>query len=241
MANACDRERRVRKPFAMHAPLSREISTLLAGLRVLIVEDNSFTRKVNRGLLAHLGVKTIHEANDGADGLDAIRKYAPDLVIVDWDLPHLTGAELVRMVRSPRTFPMPDIPIIVLTCHGERWRVIEAQRCGAHEFLVKPASAQAVLDRIVSIFMNPRPMVQLPNYYGPQPRGAFLQYLRHCATQKGAAPADQQADAAAPSDEAPAAPADAATEGEASAPAPADAAADAPPVPRITRPVAAHV
>src|SRR4051812_36144874 len=98
MANACDRWRGVREPFAMHALLSREISSLMGGLRVLVVEDNSFTRKVNRGILAHLGIKTIHEAVDGADGLDAIRKYAPDLVIVDWDLPHLTGAELVRMV-----------------------------------------------------------------------------------------------------------------------------------------------
>jgi len=173
----------------MHAPLSRDISGLLSSLRVLIVEDNSFTRKVNRGQLAHLGIKTIYEAVDGTAGLDAIRKYAPDLVVVDWDLPLVTGAELVRMVRSPQTFPLPDIPIIVLTCHGERWRVIEAQRCGANEFLVKPASAQAILDRIVAIFMNPRPMVHLPNYYGPQPRGAFMQYLRHCARQQDARPA----------------------------------------------------
>ena len=222
----------------MHAPLTRDISSLLGGLRVLIVEDNSFTRKVNRGLLGHLGVKTIYEAVDGADGLDAIRKYAPDLVIVDWDLPHLTGAELVRMVRAPRTFPMPDVPIIVLTCHGERWRVIEAQRCGAHEFLVKPASAQAVLDRIVSIFMNPRPMVQLPNYYGPQPRGAFLQYLRHCATQKSAAPADAPEASASP-DETLAAPTDAAAvSADATA---TEAAPAAPPVPRITRPASAYV
>jgi len=186
----------------MHAPLSRDISGLLSSLRVLIVEDNSFTRKVSRGQLAHLGVKTIYEAVDGADGLDAIRKYAPDLVIVDWDLPVVTGAELVRMVRSPHTFPLPDIPIIVLTCHGERWRVIEAQRCGANAFLVKPASAQAVLDRIVAIFMNPRPMVHLPNYYGPQPRGAFMQYLRHCArhqdVRQGAPPSPPAVQAVTP-------------------------------------------
>ena len=135
----------------MHAPLSRDISGLLSSLRVLIVEDNSFTRKVSRGQLA---------------------------------------------------FPLPDIPIIVLTCHGERWRVIEAQRCGANEFLVKPASAQAILDRIVAIFMNPRPMVHLPNYYGPQPRGAFMQYLRHCArhqdVRQGAPPSPPAVQAVTP-------------------------------------------
>ena len=173
----------------MHPHLSPEITSLLQSLTVLVVEDNSFTRRINRGMLAHLGVKTIHEAVDGADGLEAIRRYAPDLVIVDWDLPLVSGAELVRMVRSPKAFPLPDVPIIVLTCHGERWRVIEAQRCGANEFLVKPASARALLDRIVSIFMKPRPMVQLPNYYGPQPRAAFMQFLRHCGRPQEAAAA----------------------------------------------------
>jgi len=171
----------------MHTHLSPEISSLLHSLSVLIVEDNSFTRKINRGLLAHLGIKTIHEAAEGVAGLDAIRRYAPDLVIVDWDLPLITGVELVRMVRSPDSFPLPDVPIIVLTCHGERWRVIEAQRRGANEFLVKPASAQAILDRIVSIFMNPRPIVHLPNYYGPRPREAFVQFLRHQGSLQGAA------------------------------------------------------
>jgi CheY-like chemotaxis protein len=182
----------------MHPHLSPEITSLLQSLTVLVVEDNSFTRRINRGMLAHLGVKTIHEAVDGADGLEAIRRYAPDLVIVDWDLPLVSGAELVRMVRSPKTFPLPDIPIIVLTCHGERWRVIEAQRCGANEFLVKPASARALLDRIVSIFMKPRPIVQLPNYYGPQPRAAFMQYLRHAGKHQDA-PAVPQRSAESPS------------------------------------------
>src|SRR5215216_5627517 len=171
----------------MHAHASRDVATLLQSLSVLVVEDNSFTRKVNRGLLAHLGIRTIHEAPDAIAGLEAIRTCAPDLVIVDWNLPMVSGAELVRMVRSPDTFPLPDVPIIVLTCHGERWRVIEAQRRGANEFLVKPASAQAILDRIVSIFMNPRPIVQLPNYYGPRPREAFMQFLRHQGNPQGAA------------------------------------------------------
>jgi len=169
----------------MLAHLSPEIANLLSSLSVLIVEDNAFTRRINRGILAHLGIKTVHEAGDGAAGLEAIRRYAPDLVIVDWELPQLNGGELVRTVRSPDTFPLPDVPIIVLTCHGQRWRVIEAQRRGANEFLVKPASAHAVLQRILSIFLKPRPMVRLPNYYGPQPREVFVEFLRHCGNSNG--------------------------------------------------------
>jgi two-component system chemotaxis response regulator CheY len=161
----------------MHAPLSLEIARLVQSLSVVLVEDNSFSQKVQRSILAHLGVKAIHEAEDGAAGLEAIRQYAPDLVILDWNMPLLTGAELTRMIRSPRTFPLPDVPIIMLTGHAERWRVLQAQRLGINEFLVKPVSAQLLLDRIVAIFMHPRPIVHLPNYYGPAPRGALAQFL----------------------------------------------------------------
>jgi two-component system, chemotaxis family, chemotaxis protein CheY len=162
----------------MHAHLSHDVMKLVQSLSIVVVEDNSFSQKVHRILLGHLGVKTIHEAADGASGLEAIRQYEPDLVILDWNLPILTGAELTRMIRSPRTFPLPDVPIIMLTVHSERWRVIQAQRLGVNEFLVKPVSAQAILDRIVGIFMRPRPMVHLPNYYGPAPRGLLAQYLK---------------------------------------------------------------
>ena len=162
----------------MHAQLTREVSALMQSLSVLIVEDNTFTQKVQRSLLAHLGVKTIYEAADGLAGLEAIRTHAPDLVIVDWNLPLLNGAEMVRMIRTPQTFPLPDVPIIMLTVHGERWRVIQSQKLGANEFLVKPVSAQTLLDRIVTIFMHPRPIVRLADYYGPEPRGPFVQMLR---------------------------------------------------------------
>ena len=78
-------------------------------------------------------------------------------MILDWEMPLLSGAELVRIVRSPGVFPMPDVPIIMLSGHGERWRVVEAVRLGVNEYLVKPVSAKALYDRLVSIIMQPRP------------------------------------------------------------------------------------
>ena len=82
----------------------------------------------------------------------------------------LSGPELVRIVRSPGVFPMPDIPIIILTGHCERWRVVEAVRLGVNEYLTKPVSAKALYDRLLSITTQPRPVVQLGDYYGPEPR-----------------------------------------------------------------------
>ena len=96
--------------------------------------------------------------------------FAPNLVILDWEMPLLNGAELVRIVRSPGVFPVPDIPIIMLTSHVQRWRVVEAANLGVNEFLKKPVSGKALLDRIVAILTKPRPMVRLGDYYGPEPR-----------------------------------------------------------------------
>ena len=114
--------------------------------------------------------KAVFEACDGATGLEAVRRLNPNLVIVDWQMPKMDGAQFVRTVRSPGTFPVPDVPIIMLSGHGDRWRVVEAARIGAHEYLLKPVSIQALQDRIVAIISKPRPTVQLEGYYGPLPR-----------------------------------------------------------------------
>ncbi len=160
---------RVRVP--MH-PISN-FERFIKSIDVLIVDDNLFVRKLIRNLLVSIGVKGVHEAIDGISGLEAIRTLSPDIVVLDWEMPRLNGAELVRIVRSPGVFPIPDVPIIMLSAHGERWRVVEAIRLGVNEFLMKPVSAKALLDRMVSVLAKPRPMVQLGNYYGPEPRKPF--------------------------------------------------------------------
>ena len=148
----------------------KEVADLVQSLSVLVVDDNQYMRKMVRNLLVNCGIKDIYEAADGIAALDAIRTMAPDVVILDWEMPLLSGAELVRIVRSPGVFPMPDIPIIMLTGHCERWRVVEAVRLGVNEYLTKPVSAKAIYDRLVSIMAQPRPVVQLGDYYGPEPR-----------------------------------------------------------------------
>jgi DNA-binding response OmpR family regulator len=158
--------------------LKADTEFLVHNLGVLVVDDNQFMRKIVRNLLMNIGVREVYEASDGIAGLDAIRTVGPDIVILDWELPLLNGAEFVRIVRSPGAFPVPDIPIIMLSSHGERWRVIEAVRLGVNEYLRKPVSAQQLLERFISILAKPRPTVQVGNYYGPEPRGGMPDSLR---------------------------------------------------------------
>jgi two-component system chemotaxis response regulator CheY len=143
---------------------------LVQQLNVLLVDDNAFTRKLVRGLLNNIGVKEITEAADGIAALEMIRAAPPDVIILDWEMPLLNGPELVRIVRSPGMFPVPDVPIIMLSSHGERWRIVESVKLGVNEFLCKPVSAKALLDRLVSILLKPREIVHFKGYYGPAPR-----------------------------------------------------------------------
>jgi CheY-like chemotaxis protein len=149
---------------------AKQAEFLIQQLSLLVVDDNPFMRNLVRSLLLGIGVKTIHEAGDGVTALDMIRTIKPDVVVLDLEMPLLNGPELVRIVRSPGVFPAPDVPIIVLTAHGERRRIVEAARLGINEFLCKPVSAKALHDRLLSILLKPRASVKLGSYYGPVPR-----------------------------------------------------------------------
>src|SRR3954465_8628251 len=162
----------------MNSVSTNRIDKLIQAISILIVEDNQYMRKVIRNILVNIGVKNIHEAGDGIAGLEAIRMFAPDLVILDWEMPLLNGAELVRIVRSPGVFPVPDVPIIMLHGHVERWRVIEASRLGGNGCLKKPVSGKALLDRIVAILTRPRAMGRLGDYSGPKPRKLFYEPIQ---------------------------------------------------------------
>lgn len=153
--------------------LDKTVEALVRSAKILIVDDEHYIRKVIRTLLVTNGVRYIQEASDGLAGIEAIKTAVPDIVLLDWEMPGLDGAGFMRVVRSPETFPHPDIPVIMLTAHGEKSRVMEAVRLGIHEYLLKPVSSQALLSRIVAILTNPRSMVRKGSFYGPAPRKAY--------------------------------------------------------------------
>ena len=133
---------------------AKQVEYLIQQLNVLVVEDNAFMRNIVRGLLSNLGVKKIYEASDGIAGLEMIREVSPDVVVLDWEMPMLSGPDLVRIVRSPG--------------------VVEAARLGVNEFLCKPVSAKGLQERLISILIKPRVSVRVGEYYGPVPRSPML-------------------------------------------------------------------
>jgi two-component system chemotaxis response regulator CheY len=123
--------------------------------KVLVIDDEYHTRKTLRALLRAVGCTKIHEASDGGSGLEAVRAILPDVVLLDWEMPGIDGAEFVRKLRSDGAYPHSNVPIIMLIGHGERSRVLEAVRHGVHEFLLKPVSRGALEARMLSVLANP--------------------------------------------------------------------------------------
>src|SRR5215210_3301456 len=96
---------------------AQKIKTLMGLIKVLVVEDEHYSRKVIRTLLTAIGVEHVQEAADGVSGLEAIEHHCPDIVLLDWEMPGVDGAEFMRRLRSPATFMHPDVPVIMLTGH----------------------------------------------------------------------------------------------------------------------------
>jgi two-component system, chemotaxis family, chemotaxis protein CheY len=141
-----------------------------AKLRFLIVDDNAHMRRILRTLLHSFGSRDVYEAEDGAAGLETFTHYLPDLVITDWAMPIFDGLELTQMIRQPGANANPFVPIIMLTGHSEKHRVVAARDAGVTEFLVKPISATALYERILNLIAHPRPFIKTKSYFGPDRR-----------------------------------------------------------------------
>ncbi len=139
-------------------------------LRFLIVDDSIYMRRVMKALLHGFGAREVHEADDGASGLEMFMSQTPDVIILDWEMPLLDGLEVTRMIRNPTSSVNPFAPIIMVTGHSEKRRVTIARDAGINEFLVKPISPKALHDRIMTVVASPRPYIRTKTYFGPDRR-----------------------------------------------------------------------
>jgi two-component system, chemotaxis family, chemotaxis protein CheY len=139
-------------------------------LRFLIVDDNQHMRRILRTLLHSFGAREVHEAEDGASGLEAYSNHGPDVVLLDWVMPIFDGLELTQMIRQPDITTNPFVPIILLTAHTGKRRILAARDAGVTEVLAKPISAKSLHDRIIATVSRPRKFVRTENYFGPEHR-----------------------------------------------------------------------
>ncbi len=115
-------------------------------MRALLIDDSKTMRGILARLLQPLGYTTC-EAGDGQDGLDRLEDSGPfDLVIVDWNMPILTGIEFIAEVRAQKRHA--ELRIMVVSSQTEIDRIGEALESGADEFLMKPFDRDSLIGKL---------------------------------------------------------------------------------------------
>ncbi|MFN3229910.1 MAG: response regulator [Asticcacaulis sp.] len=139
----------------------------LSRVLALIVDDNHYMRTIVSAMLRSLGITNIREASDGAEAMEMVRDWRPDVILCDIVMEHLDGIEFTRLIRTASDSPHPYVPIIMITGHTDRDKVIAARDAGVNELIAKPLTARALIDRLKAVLDSDRPWVKSPVYTGP--------------------------------------------------------------------------
>lgn len=147
----------------------------LAQLRVLILEENPFMRRLLRLILRELGIRNVSEADNPEIAFRILKENKIDLVFSDW-APGLDALKFLREVRSSTELSNLTVPVIIVSAFTEINHVLAARDFGMTEFLAKPISAETVYSRICSVIENRRPFVKAANFFGPDRRRRRIEY-----------------------------------------------------------------
>jgi len=119
-------------------------------MKVLVVDDFATMRKIVRNILKQIGFEDISEAEDGNAALRLIKNEQVGLVVTDWNMPNMSGIDLLREIRqNPQT---ADIPVLMVTAEGLKDNVLEAVKAGVNNYVVKPFTAEVLQEKIETIF-----------------------------------------------------------------------------------------
>jgi len=121
-------------------------------MKFLVVDDFSTMRRIVRNLLKELGFTNVTEAEDGVDGLVKLRADAFDFVVSDWNMPNMTGIDMLRAIRADPA--LKHLPVLMVTAEAKRENIIEAAQAGASGYVVKPFTAGTLDEKLKKIFLT---------------------------------------------------------------------------------------
>jgi len=119
-------------------------------LKILVVDDFSTMRRIIKNLLRDLGFQNITEADDGKTALPILQQGGIDFLVTDWNMPGMTGIDLVKHVRA--TPELSHIPILMVTAEAKREQIIAAAQAGVNGYVVKPFTAAVLKEKLEKIF-----------------------------------------------------------------------------------------
>lgn len=122
---------------------------LAAALKVLVVDDQFSVRQMTRLTLQELGIRHIHESENGKEGLQKATVQPLDLIISDYNMPEMDGLEFLRAVRGHQA--VRKLPFILLTGRGDKELVVKAAQAGVNNYLIKPFNAAILREKIEQV------------------------------------------------------------------------------------------
>jgi two-component system, chemotaxis family, chemotaxis protein CheY len=118
--------------------------------RILIVDDFATMRRIIKNILKQLGYSVVDEADDGNAALAKLKSAKFDFVITDWNMPNMSGLELIKAIRADAQ--LKTMPILMVTAEAMKENIIEAVKAGVNNYVVKPFTAEVMKDKMAKIF-----------------------------------------------------------------------------------------
>lgn len=119
-------------------------------MKFLVVDDFSTMRRIVRNLLKELGYSNVDEAEDGVVAMQKLGAGGIDFVVTDWNMPNMTGIELLRAIRA--NAQLSHLPVLMITAEAKKENIIEAAQAGASGYIVKPFTAATLSEKLGKIF-----------------------------------------------------------------------------------------
>lgn len=118
-------------------------------IKILIVDDFATMRKVIRNLLKQSGYENIVEAEDGVNALKILKSQKIDFVVSDWNMPNMSGLELLKAVRADED--LKALPFLMVTAEALQENVVAAVKAGVSNYIVKPFTSETLDEKIKKI------------------------------------------------------------------------------------------
>ena len=119
-------------------------------MNVLVVDDFATMRRIIKNVLKQIGFTKILEADDGTTALAVLKKNEVDLIISDWNMPKMTGLDLLKKVRGEES--TKKIPFLMVTAEAQKDNVLQAVQAGVSNYVVKPFTADAIKEKLTQVF-----------------------------------------------------------------------------------------
>ncbi|MDX1346943.1 MAG: chemotaxis response regulator CheY [Thiomicrorhabdus chilensis] len=119
-------------------------------MNILVVDDFSTMRRIVKNLLKELGFSKFDEADDGSTAWPMVQSGKYDFIVSDWNMPQMTGIDLLRHVRADEN--LKDTPFLLITAEAKRSQILEAAQAGVDGYIVKPFTAATLNEKIQKIF-----------------------------------------------------------------------------------------